>query len=203
MDIGLGLSENHVDSLRSATTLPSRGVALDQKDPLAHAVLGRSQYYAGNFASSVETLNRAVALSPNLAYAYFGRGYTLAMSDRHREAIPDFEMAERLSPADPLLWSYYSLRAWAHLNLGDLDEAIHWARRCASLPNSTFWPYCTLALTYHLKNDIEAAQKARETLFAMRPDFTLAFVKKAVPMADSEAARSLFAQMIEAGIPER
>ena len=202
MDILHGYSEDYDASLQSAMALALKGVALDEKDPMAQAVLGRVQYYAGDHVSSVETLNRAIALSPNLAYAYYGRGFTLAMWNRPRDAIADFDMAERLSPADPLLWAFYSLRAWVYLQLGEFDDAIRWATKCAALPNSTFWPYWTLTVAHFMKGNLESARQARETLFAMQPEFSIAFVHKALRIADLDAMRPLFDKMVEAGIPE-
>ena len=151
----------------------------------------------------MDSFNRAIGLSPNLAYAYFGRGYTLTMWNRHREAIADFEMAERLSPADPLLWVNYDVRAWAFLNLGELDDTIHWAEKSAGMPDSTVWPYFNLTMAHYMKGDLKSSQRAREILSTMQPKFSIAFLKKAAPMADSDTVRSLFDKMIEAGIPEQ
>ncbi len=202
-DIVLGYSTDYDESLRSAMTLALKGVALDERDPMAQAVLGRVHYSAGNYSSSVDSFNRAIVLSPNLVYAYFGRGYTLTMWNRHREAIADFEMAERLSPADPLLWVNYDMRAWAFLNLGELDDTIHWAEKSAGMPDSTAWPYFNLTMAHYMKGDLKSSQRAREILSTMSPKFSIAFLKKAVPMADSDTVRSLFDKMIEAGIPEQ
>ena len=91
-------------------------------------------------------------------------GARYVVEGRQRDAIADFDVAERLSPADPLLWAFYSLRAWAYLNLGEFDDAIHWATKCAALPDSTFWPYWTLTVAHFMKGDLKSAQQAKDSL---------------------------------------
>jgi hypothetical protein len=48
----------------------------------------------------------------------------------------------------------------------------------------------------------KAVDKARETLFAMRPDISVALLQKVERFADLDAMRPFFDKMVEAGIPE-
>ena len=56
--------------------------------------------------------------------AHYGLGLALVLCGKPREAIPEFDAAQRLSPYDPFLWSFAMFRAWAHLSLGDFERAI-------------------------------------------------------------------------------
>ncbi|MEM7251760.1 MAG: adenylate/guanylate cyclase domain-containing protein [Pseudomonadota bacterium] len=203
VEMSLGLIHDVDESVGAAMTLAVRAVALDEKDPMAQAILGAVHYHAGQHAAALDTLDRALALSPNLAFAYFVRGLTLTTSSREADAIADFEMAERLSPADPFLVGFYSLRAWAHMGLGEWDDAIAWAQKSTRFPNpGFFWPYWTLTTAYFAKGDRRSAERARSELLRLRPQASIAFLKRAMTFSNLDAQRHLFSMMIEAGIPE-
>lgn len=201
IDIVLGFTSNKAQSLRSLTELAASAVSIDERDPMAKVALGTGQYYHGDHAASVETLNRAIALSPNLGVAYYRRGITFVTWNRPRDAIADAQMAERLSPSDPTLWAFYNLRAWAHLSLGEFEECIRWADKATHQPNCQIWPYGQLAVAYHRLGDTDAAQRAKNVLFRMKPDFSIAFMKEAVRFSDVGDHRIIFDGLADAGIP--
>jgi hypothetical protein len=59
-----------------------------------------------NLEKSLHEHGLAVSLSPNSAFANWAFGYALLCCDRNQEALDRFDIALRLSPRDPLTWSY-------------------------------------------------------------------------------------------------
>jgi len=47
--------------------------------------------------------------------------------------------AIRPSPADPHLWTFCNIKAWALTGLGQYEEAEYWARVALRQPGATFW----------------------------------------------------------------
>ena len=65
-------------------------------------------------------LDKLVFLSPDDAYAYFGRGIALADLGRHDDALREFDAAISLDPEDA---DFYRQRGLARAKVGDHDGA--------------------------------------------------------------------------------
>jgi tetratricopeptide (TPR) repeat protein len=74
-------------------------------------------------------LDRALALNPNAAHAWLGRGSIHASRNEPEEAIKAIERARRLSPFDPYTWFYAFNIALAHFAVRRFEQAIEWADR--------------------------------------------------------------------------
>lgn len=168
-----GYADDPRVAVEEGLTHARQAVALDGRDPFAHHTLGRLYMLAGRHDASIDELKRALELNPNLSLSHYGLGFALILSGRATEAIPHLERACRLSPKDPLLWAFFSVRALGHLLLGNLDEAMTWARQAHALPNSEFWAAFTLAAALAARDDPEAGAAYREGM-ARQPDFSLA-----------------------------
>ncbi len=78
----------------------------------------------GDFEQALVDFNRSLSINPHQADAYFSRGRVLMMQNKHKEAIPDFDMAwKNANPQLPLYWSARRVKAECCMKLGQFVEA--------------------------------------------------------------------------------
>ncbi len=164
-DVMNGFSEDFADSLRQAEDNVRRALGLDSKDALARFTLGRLYCLKCEYDRSLAELQLALRLNPGFAQIYHGIGFTYAVSGSPADAIPYLEKAIQLSPHDPHLTSFTSMRAFAYLILRQYEKALESAEDSMRQPNAMVWPrlFRTSALG-HLGRSSEAAQALAELL---------------------------------------
>ena len=162
------------DRLEEALRASRAAVSLDNQDCMNLCVLGRVHAFRHDFEEAIELLREAVALNPSFAQAHYALGCTMIWSGRPREGLVHIERAAVLSPRDPHLSSFHAARALAHIDLGELPEAVDCARRATRVPNAKSWPHMMLVASLGLMGREEEARRALAGLLAKSPDYTLA-----------------------------
>ena len=92
-----------VEAQSSAEAFARRAVALDGANAEARSCLGWALQARGELEGALVEIERALAMSPNLAAAHGHRGATLIFSGRPREGLAALEACIRLDPRDPFL----------------------------------------------------------------------------------------------------
>lgn len=132
-----GPNESKVERLNDAISLARKAVELDDRDPAARLSLGRALTLSGAIERGIEELRAAIELDPSFAQGHFALAQAFCYKDRQGEAVPEINEALRLSPRDPHLWTFLNVRAIAHYQAGNLEQAAAGeARRRRRLPNS-------------------------------------------------------------------
>jgi len=139
-DVMNGYSDDVRMSLSEAEKNVRTALGLDDKDAVARFTLGRLYALEPNYEAAISEFERGIALNPGFAQIYHGMGFALAFSGRPAEAVPFFEKAIRLSPQDPHLTSFMSMRAYAYLTMKDYAKAIESADSAIAQPNAMIWP---------------------------------------------------------------
>lgn len=157
-----------------------QSVALDERDPTSHWALGRALWLLERQEDAVEELGLSVALNPNFALGHYSIAFVQAQGGDARAALDAADLAQRLSPFDPLLFGMLGSRAMAHLNLKDYEQAAAWAERAARRPNAHVHIHAIAALCDALAGRQDAARayvhRIKETAPDYRcSDFLLAF----------------------------
>ncbi len=139
------------EDLARAETMALRAKAIDPRDPWARyavAMVRRLQYAFGEVMSELEA---AIRLNPNMAPAHMEMGFIKIMLGQCGDALPHFERAIRLSPRDPRLFIAYIGIGYAHLLLGNDEEAIAALRRSLALnaANSLAHQFLSAAYAWH------------------------------------------------------
>jgi len=168
-DHSLGYRPPSERSIDAALAAARHAIALDDKDPSAHAVLGRIHTVRGDYAEAIAEIRRALQLNPSLALGHFALGMALVLSGRPAEAIPELESAERLSPHDPYLWNFAMWRAWGHLSLDDLPAAVEAARQSVRQPRAPFPSWLTLATALGHEGRLEEGRAALGKALELEP----------------------------------
>ena len=89
-------------SIDAALEIARHAVALDDKDAVAHAVLGRAFAALGDHEGAIAELGQAVRLNPNLALAHYGLGLTLVLVRQGRRGVAGARSRAAAEPARPL-----------------------------------------------------------------------------------------------------
>ena len=99
-----------------------------------------------DYSASLAEHQIAIELNPNSALAHYAFGYGLHRAERLQDALEHFDSALRLSPRDPGLWSYLTLKASTLYQLQRYDEAVRFARDAARYSIvDLIWPFVHLA----------------------------------------------------------
>ena len=180
------------EALASADADSSRGLQLDVDEPWCY--IARAFIAMANLDSEtcLASAKRATELTPSFAYAYSLYGTALSLAGRGKEALPEIDIAMRLSPRD--VWkSEFDLHyAFAYFQIGEYAAAARNAEN-ASLPRpghvTPYWMQLS-ALGHQ-----GLMEKAQEVLLRMKtnvPDFAL--TEQNIPriyVADEDHARLL------------
>ena len=87
----------------SAEALARRAVSLDGADAEARSCLGWALQARGERDGALVEIERALAMSPNLAVAHWQRGATLIFSGQPMKGLDALETCIRLDPRDPFM----------------------------------------------------------------------------------------------------
>jgi adenylate cyclase len=119
LNVLLGYAADPEFERKEAVRLLRLALSDDDDDPekLAWASL-ISAYMVGDSEGAIEMADRAVALNPNLYWAWSCRGHVYRIAGLPEEALRSFERAIRMSPIDPLLHRAFVGMGYAFIELG-------------------------------------------------------------------------------------
>ncbi len=200
--VALGWTNADDGALERALSVGQRAVSLDDKDPFAHFALGRAHTLLGHFEHAIAELQNALDLNPNLALAYYGLGHALAWAGRGREALTPLYRAMRQSPHDPLKFAFENMAGYAHLLLGEYDDAIGMLQGAARHPNGIFWSHVQLAMAFYELDRLVEAEAALETAQRMQADLSLSTVTTMLRPAHADFRDRLVAALRQLGLQE-
>lgn len=117
----VGLCEVHYENkdYNAAVMDCTRAIQADAADAKPYNLRGSSLRAMGEFAKSLDDLNKAVELAPNVDNL-FQRAIVLRALGKFKEAIADFDQAAFLFPGNP---EVYRARGEAKRAMGDEDGA--------------------------------------------------------------------------------
>jgi len=157
------------ENLTSAEALARRAVALDGNDAEARTRLGQALMVRGDYQGALAEIERALAISPNLASAHGVHGAVLMWSGHPKEGRVALENSIRLDPRHPGLGLHLHNVAISYYLTGEYDAALEAARRAISaypdLPNTYLWFTAALGQA----GRIEEAKGALEKAIAIAP----------------------------------
>ena len=111
-------------------------IELDDQDPTANLMMGRSLWLEDQLESSVPWLERAIALSPNYAQAIYSRAFTHLLMCENQSGQEKAQAALRRSPIDPLRYAMLSCSGFNQAILGGEAEGAVLVDRAAREPRA-------------------------------------------------------------------
>ena len=117
-------------NFKAAVTQLEKACLIDSTNSNALYMLGYSYYHSDNYAKSIATFTKQIAISPADAWAYYYRGraksyvgkdFQLQPAEREKYlfgAIYDLTKAIAINPNDAKITSFYQTRAIAYRDYG-------------------------------------------------------------------------------------
>jgi adenylate cyclase len=186
-----------------AARLARKATDLGRDDAVAlHTAAVAWAYVVGRLDDGIDCIDRALALNPNLAWAWVTGGWIYVWLGRPEEAIQRVNRALRLSPNDSQIFNMHTAMANAHLFAGRYEEASSWAEMALrEKPDFTLAAYVAAA-SNALAGRLAEAEKAMALVRQQNPTFRLTNLQNLYPFRRPED----FAKMTEglrlAGLPE-
>lgn len=182
--VGQGWAEDPQHAIRHAGELAKRAVALD---PSCARALSIAAYVRGfllhqDIAETVGLHDRALALNPNLPFAWAVSALALSFAGDHVTAVQRAQQARRLSPFDPHSFFFDNALMMPQLMLGEFEAVATLGRRALAL-NPSMSGTCKglLSALGHLGHAAEAADVLAR-LLSIEPGFTLASAEQRSPL---------------------
>ena len=195
----LRYSEAIPEEIRLARSAATKAVELDELDPFASLMLGRSHWLAADVESSIPWLERAIALSPNYAHAIYSRAWAQMVLCRPDEGQQDAREAMRLSPIDPLRYGMIATEALSQFMLGNRAKAAELADRAAREPRAHVLIAVIAAACSLLAGDQDRANNWTSNVKARAPAFKREDFFRSFPFIRDDVRDPLAAALSQLG----
>lgn len=176
-----------------ADRLAKRAVGLASDDANVLCLAGAAlPFTVCDVEGGADLIDQAIALNPNLAWAWSYSGW--------ETALEHFDRALRLSPLDPLKYNMHAGIAFAHFLAGHYDQTKVWVDRALrAQPN--YLPSVRISMV----NDVWTGrvEEAKNTMIRMRkldPALRLSNLK-VIPLRQAEHFARYEEGMRQAGLP--
>src|SRR3954447_13006711 len=180
---GIPLSDGET---REAVRLANIASKLANEDAFTLARSGHVLAYLGHeYDRAASMVEEAVGLNPNLAVAWYCRGFVSVMCGEGARAVESFDRMIRLSPVDPL-----RARAWNGISLAHLLLARH-EEGCASATRSIQLLPDAHNLSTYIAHAValgrtDEAHRAATQLLGLHPYFRASHAQKVFPIRQPE-----------------
>jgi TolB-like protein/class 3 adenylate cyclase len=150
-----------------------RAVELDALDNICHWALGEAAFWAGQPDRARHHIRKALALNPNDADVLVVASYIEAALGEPETGLRDLQMAMERNPTNPR-WYHWAAGA-ALMTLGRYEEVL---KECDQYgpPHADILKLRAIALVQ--LGRLEEARAQVQALLALRPDMTIATVRK-------------------------
>jgi transcriptional regulator with AAA-type ATPase domain/TolB-like protein len=200
--VGQGWSTAPDDDRRQAVTLAEAALVCDPEDPFALAVAGHvAAFLQGDLDTAQRRLERSLEISPNSAFSWGISAATYCYLNEPRAALDRVAYALRLSPSDPMNFSFTGLAAFAEMLAGNFESAVEWARRSHRQNPAFSATLRVLAASLAELGQVEKARAEVKKLLEIEPHFSLRVFEQRYPLRDRPALARYVDALRRAGAP--
>ena len=190
--------------ITEAAQLAAQAIEMGKDDPDALWMGADALSFFGRaHGAAASAVDRALMLNPNSAHAWKAKGWVSCLRNQPEPAIEAFQRAMRLSPLDPLNFTFAGGIAFAHLYAKRFAEAVEWAERSLD-QGPRYVPLLRVKVVAcaHLGR-IEEARELLRRVLRLQPDLTIAELKAYPGMSATPEIASIFAAGFrKVGLPE-
>jgi len=187
------------EALDSAEALARQAVGLDRANAEALTCLGRVLLLRGEYEGGRAEVERALAISPNLASAHGILGGTMIFSGSPKEGLVALERGIRLDPRDPRSGISVNQVVLAHYYAREYETAIQAAKRVIrSYPDHPL-VYRWLAAALGQTGRIDEARAALAKAIAIAPASFDLYVRHRAPWHRPEDYAHMLDGLCKAG----
>jgi TolB-like protein/class 3 adenylate cyclase/Flp pilus assembly protein TadD len=175
---GSGWTKDSLYDVTEAERLARRAVAMSKDDAV---VLCTAGFALAHVVEDIEygdaLITQALALNPNLAWAWLFSGWVKISLGEPEVAIEHITRAMRLNPNDPQKFSVFAALGLAHFIANRYTQALAFAQAAASESPEFIHPMCIAAASAALTGRSEVADKAINKLRHLAPALRLSNLK--------------------------
>lgn len=188
-------------ALEEGRRLTERAALANVNEPWVYIANGFIFSGLRSDSDAVRTASRAVALSPNFAYAHGLLGAIHACGCRPEEAILHIDQAVRLSPRDTFIDEFHLYYSFAHFQAGRYAEAVRSAQAAMELRPGHPVIHMMSASSRALGGNVAEARADFERLRALVPDLTSGTIHNNFPFYRSKDRARVAEGLVQAGMP--
>jgi TolB-like protein/class 3 adenylate cyclase/Tfp pilus assembly protein PilF len=157
--------------------------------------------FANEFAVADALTERALALNPNLAWAWLFSGWVKISLGDTDLAIERLERAIRLSPQDPQIYSMQSAIACAQFVASHYTEALSMAETAMREQPNVILPVCIAVASAVFAKRVDKTERLLSCLFQLAPEISTSSLKDMFSYLRPNDFERLVKGMREAGLP--
>lgn len=200
--INFGVAGDIDEAREQGYAAARHAIDLDDNNAWAHLALGIISFYKHQLDAATAACRRAIQLNSNLAAAEGWLAIILGWWGEYDEAIQHAEVAQRLSPHDPL----YSVWSFAYTGVefgaGHYEKSAEWARKTIQVTPEFPAPWRYLAASLAHLGRLEEAEAAKDQLLRVMPHESLRLVRAALPSVELDRMERFVEGLRRAGVPE-
>jgi TolB-like protein/class 3 adenylate cyclase len=191
-------AEMRADGIRLAYL----GSRVGSDDAFVLARSGHVLTYLGHeYDRGASMVEQAVSLNPNLAMAWYSRGWVSLMCGDAERAVESFERMVRLSPLDPLRISAWNGCSFAFFHLGRYEDGYAAAMKSIQFATDAHTLAALIVNAVGAGRAVEA-REAVANLLKLQPDFRASHVQEAFPIRAPDERNRIASALREAGLPD-
>ncbi len=194
-------SDDPQGDTRRALESAGESVALEPRDAFGQWSLARAQFLSRDHDAAMWSIDQALVTNPNYALGHYARGFIGVHAGVSSLVVGDLDMAQRLSPFDPMRFAMESCRALALVRAGEYDQAAQWVVRSLSEPNAHFHINAIAAACLQLAGQSELAGLNVRKVQSMYPGYSVATFNRSFPSKLDKERRLLTDALLGAGLP--
>lgn len=195
----VNVDEETAEAIRVAR----KAIELNQNDEVGLCFGGFTlAYVAGELELAADCIRRSLAMNPNFAIAWNHSGWMQVYLGRHQAALEDEAQAERLSPRDPNIMQVRMAATFAHVFLGQYQEAADLGRRVTDQFPSFTPGWRIMAVSCALAGDQNSASRAMRRALELDPSQRVSTLSSQVPLRRPEDRERWIEGLRRAGYPE-
>ena len=198
----MGFSADPRQALVEGLEHAEKAVAIDDRDCFNHYVAGRIATTLGDKERAITSLEKCVELNPNYAHGYYGLAVASYWFGEAERVEPLNIKAIRLSPHDPLLWTFWMIRSTASIAVDKSEQAIFEAKTAIQAKRDEFWSHLMLAAAYSSIDQIKDANSALKEAVALKPNISKTFLDRIIGNQFPAYYNKMIELLKKAGLPE-
>ncbi|QND55037.1 adenylate/guanylate cyclase domain-containing protein (plasmid) [Phyllobacterium sp. 628] len=202
IDVLYGWNAAPAEALGEAYEMARVAVGLDERDAEAHTILGAVSLFLRRFDDTQRSLETAIDINPNLAFARMWGGGYYALAGDADNARETLKMAIRLSPRDPSNYWTFAFFGMAEFTEGHYEAAVEWARKALHINYNFPTGHRVLLAALGELDDADATRTALNNLLRVAPETSIATTRSGVPWKKAEDLQLYLDALRKAGLPE-
>jgi TolB-like protein len=177
-------------------------IEINGEDAFSRTVYGRILIFAGVLDAAMHHLRQAISTNPSFAQAHYGMAQALAYAAKPEEALEEIGIALKLSPRDPLISQFSTLRSFCFFSLGRYAEAEEAARRACQLSSRETISRLAHAVALVELGRLDEARGAVAEARRMQPNLTPDGFSRIIANTPRDVRERVWAALKQAGIVE-